>query len=432
MKNIFNTTDILLPKKNIDLTKWSVVACDQYTSQQDYWDSVSDYVSQSHSTLHMIFREIDLEKAGFDERITDINATMESYINEDIFDTLKDCYLYVERTCRDGRVREGIMGVVDLEEYDYAKDAALPIRATEGTVLSRIPPRVQIRRSAPLELPHIMLLIDDPDCDIVESVGKNLSDSQCVYDFPLMQDSGHIKGYALNKEQSDVITKKLLQYQSKEAFTKRYSDIDGIEDKPVLAYAVGDGNHSLATAKRCYEDLKANIGEAALSHPARFALTELVNLHSPSLEFEPIHRVLFNISPLEVVKELNRCFDLLDYDGNDSLNGTEQVFSYIIDEKVHKVIINNPTLNLSVGSITEFIDKLLLKHPQATVDYIHGEDVVSSLTKTTDTIGFIFDGMAKSDLFKTVILDSALPRKTFSMGHPWDKRFYLECRRIKG
>ena len=268
-ETIFKPGDILLPK-NADMNRFCVVACDQYTSEPAYWETVRKYVGGVPSSLHCIFPEADFKTADFDQKIHSINEAMNQYLNE--------------------MVRRGLMGCVDLEAYDYNKGAQSPIRATEGTVLDRIPPRVKIRENAPLELPHIMLLIDDRSRSVIEPLSDEKKQFQKLYDFELMQESGHLSGWLLHKEAKKRVLSALEQLADPAAFSKRY-DIDGY---PVLQYAVGDGNHSLATAKKCYTDLKEKLGDAALSHPARYALVELVNLHDESLEFEAIHRVVEN------------------------------------------------------------------------------------------------------------------------------------------
>lgn len=425
MNNVFTSADILLPKE-IELQKWSVVACDQYTSEPHYWNSVEEFVGDTYSTLNLIFPEIYLETLDFDEKIASINSYMDKYISDGIFEEHKDSILYIERTDRAGNVRKGLIGAFDLEHYDYTKGVKLAVRATEGTVLDRIPPRVRIRQDAPLELPHIMVLIDDKECEIIEKIADNLGSATKVYDFNLMQDSGSIKGYKLSAKVQKEVLDKLNHYSSRDEFQNRY----GLDDNyPVLSYAVGDGNHSLATAKKCYEDLKAKIGEEkAKSHPARYALAELVNVHSDALEFEAIHRIVFKVDPQDLIAKMKEHFSI---STDTSLGGASgQKLTYVIDGVSTDIVITNPTLNLAVGSLTEFLDAYT-KDNGGVVDYIHGSEVVCELSKASDSIGFILESMEKSDLFKTVIFDDALPRKTFSMGHAWDKRFYLEVRKIK-
>ena len=411
MSKAFNRADILIPK-DVDMQKWSVVACDQYTSEPEYWNEVEKTVGGAVSTFKITLPEIYLEEGGVAERIEKINATMLDYINREIFAEFKNSYIYLERTLADGSVRQGIVGMVDLEEYDFSKGSQSLVRATEGTVLERIPPRVKIRENASLELPHVMLLIDDKEHKIIEP----LADMKLrkIYDFELMQGGGHVRGYLV--ENADELDEKFAGLADKEAFEERY----GVLGKGVLQYAVGDGNHSLATAKTCWENLKA---QGVKDHPARFALAEVVNLHSNSLKFEPIHRVVFEVDAENFVKEFR---SYLDADTSPDKQWAEIVFG----EKKERLYIHSQKSNLSVGSVQSFVDYYLERFG-GKVDYIHGDEVVAELCKEQNTVGILLGTMQKEDLFPTVILDGALPRKTFSMGHACDKRFYLECRKIR-
>ena len=416
MKNILKKTNILLPNKNIDLEKWTVIACDQYTSDKNYWDSVEDFVSTSPSTLRLTLPEIYLEEDTF-KRINNINNTMLEYLNNNIFTEYKDTMFYIERTLSNNKIRKGIITAIDLEEYDFKEGSNSLIRATEKTIIERIPPRVKIRENASLELPHIMLLIDDQEKDIIENI--NTSNLDKLYDFELMNNSGHIKGYKLDEEEINKINLKLDKHLDKETFNKKYNT----NNKDVLLFAVGDGNHSLATAKTCYENIKETMTkEEYLNHPSRYALVEIVNLHSNSLEFEPIHRVVFNVDIDDILKELNNYYEINE-------TGEGQAFKIITKDEEKTLYIKNPKSNLSVGSIQIFLDEYL-KDKTSKIDYIHEEEAVKKLI-TENNIGFIFDTIDKNELFKTVILDGSLPRKTFSMGISNDKRFYLESRKIK-
>ncbi len=420
MKVPFKKANILIPKKPVDMTKWSVVACDQYTSEPAYWNEVNEFVGKEPSTLRITLPEIYLEDPNVEERIAGINSTMREYLAQGIFDEYKDAMFYIERTQYDGKVREGIIGMVDLEGYSYEKGSQTPIRATEKTVLERIPPRVRIRKDAPLELPHIMILIDDEKKDIIESLKTTVSDDDVVYDVDLMQKGGHIKGYNLKPEVADEVIAKLEKLGDQEYFEKKY-DVTG---KGVLLFAMGDGNHSLATAKACYEKLKETMTEEEyLNSPARYALVEIVNLHSDALEFEAIHRVLFDVDFEDFMANLKSYYDI-----NEEGNG--QRFELVTADMDKVFYISNPKSNIAVGSIQIFLDEYLANH-QGKIDYVHGEDVTKELGTKPGNAGIILDPMAKGDLFKTVIVDGALPRKTFSMGHAWDKRYYLEARAIK-
>lgn len=418
MKVPFKAGNILIPK-NVDMHKWSVVACDQYTSEPKYWEEVESIVGDAPSTLRITLPEIYLNDANVEERIKKINETMTEYLNEDIFTNLDDSMIYLERTQSDGKVREGIMGIVDLEDYSYEKGSQTLIRATEKTVIERIPPRMKVRENASLELPHIMILIDDEKKNIIESLKNKVTTQDIVYDFDLMQNGGHIKGYKLNQNIQNEIISGLEALADKDYFESKYN----VTDKGVLLFAMGDGNHSLATAKACYEKIKETIGDAALESPARYALVELVNLHSSALEFEAIHRVIFDTDVTDLIKNLYEYYNI-----NEEGNG--QKFELITKDMDKVLYIENPKSNIAVGSIQMFLDDYLSNH-KGNIDYIHGDDVTKDFGSKEGNVGIIFDAMAKEDLFKTVILDGALPRKTFSMGHSYDKRFYLEARKIK-
>lgn len=415
----FKRGNILLPK-NTDMTKWSVVACDQYTSEPEYWNDVEKIVGDAPSTLKLTLPEIYLEDENISERIAKINSNMKALLDEDFFNEYKDSMIYLERTQIDGKIREGLIGVVDLEAYSYEKGAETPIRATEKTVIERIPPRVKIRENAPLELPHIMILIDDDKKQIIENLKNKVSEDDIVYDFDLMKNGGYVKGYLLNEETMNEVDKGLKELADKEVFAKKYD----VNNKEVLLFAMGDGNHSLATAKACYEKLKETMSEEEyLNNPARYALVELVNLHSPALEFEAINRVIFNTNPEKLLNSLKEYYQI-----NKDGNGQKiEVITNDVDEKWY---IENPKSNIAVGSIQIFLDEYL-KNNEGKIDYIHGEETTKNLAKQSGNVGFIFEAMPKNELFKTVILDGSLPRKTFSMGHSYDKRYYLESRKIK-
>lgn len=415
----FKRANILLPK-NIDMTKWSVVACDQYTSEMDYWEKVEEEVGASPSTLRITLPEIFLEDSNVNERINKINSTMEEYINKDLFTELKDSMIYLERTQKDKRVREGLIGMVDLEDYSYEKGSQTLIRATEKTVIERIPPRLKVRENALLELPHIMILIDDENKTIIENLKNEVNDEDMVYNFDLMENGGHIKGYKLSNDSMTKVEKGLENLCNKEYFEDKYN----VKDKGILLFAMGDGNHSLATAKANYENLKKTMKEEEyLNHPARYALVELVNLHSEALEFEPIHRVIFDTDIDKFIEELYKYYDI-----NEEGNG--QYFELVTRDMDKKLYISNPKSNISVGSIQIFLDEYL-KDNKGKLDYIHGDETTRNMGKEENNVAILFEAMPKEELFRTVILDGALPRKTFSMGHSYDKRYYLESRKIK-
>lgn len=422
--DIFSPADLLLYRGE-DPSAFAVVACDQYTSEPDYWRRVEQRVGESPSALRLIFPEACLKTADFDDTVAAINRTMGCYLHQGLFRECPDSLLYVERRLRGGRVRRGLVGKLDLECYDFSAGSQSPVRATEGTVLERIPPRVKVRENAPLELPHVMVLFDDPDRAVIEPLAAKRGGFESAYAFDLMEDSGRLEGWLLPKEERERIACALRRFGDRAAFEGRY----GIADpaKGVLQFAVGDGNHSLATAKQCYLELKARIGrDAALRHPARWALVELVNLHDESLAFEAIHRIVTGVCREELLAAFEGRFRLSDTDGP----GCQRV-DVVIDGRQTARYIANPSRNLPVGSLQAFLDEYAAAHPGTEIDYIHGADVVRELSAGPDSVGFLLPPMAKEELFRTVILDGALPRKTFSMGEACDKRFYFEARRIR-
>ncbi len=411
--------NILLPK-DVDMTKWSVVACDQYTSEPEYWKEVEKEVGSSPSTLNLILPELYLEDTDVEDRIKKINKTMEEYLDEGIFNEYKDTMIYLERTQKDGKVREGLMAMVDLEDYSYEKGSQTLIRATEKTVIERIPPRLKVRENASLELPHIMILIDDEKKNIIENLKDKVTSEDVVYDFDLMENGGHIKGYKLSDEVINGIESGLENLMDKDYFEKKYN----VKDKGVLLFAMGDGNHSLATAKVNYENLKKTMSEEEyLNNPARYALVEVVNLHSSALEFEPIHRVIFNTDINNLVEELHKYYDINE-------DGDGEYFELVTKDFDKRLYISNPKSNIAVGSIQMFLDDYLKDH-SGKLDYIHGDEITRSMGSEEGNVGILFEVMPKEELFRTVILDGTLPRKTFSMGHSYDKRYYLEARKIK-
>jgi uncharacterized protein (DUF1015 family) len=331
-----------------------------------------------------------------------------------------DSMIYTERVQSDGETRRGIVMAIDLECYDYKKGAASLIRATEATVVERIPPRVAIRRGAALELPHVMLLIDDAQRCVIEPLSR-LDKKNIAYDFELMLGGGRIKGVFLDESARAEVERALMSLVTPENIKKKYGD----EALAPLMFAVGDGNHSLASAKAMYEEIKSELGENAVNHPARYALVEVVNIHDEALKFEPIYRIVTDADTDDLLRSLS------EYAKGLSGDAPAQICEYITADSCGKIVFEHPHQQLTVGTLQIFLDKYLAEHKGVGIDYIHGESSVASLANQKNSIGFIFDGMEKDQLFKTVIFDGALPRKTFSMGHANDKRFYLECRKIK-
>lgn len=407
----FKRADILLPKTD-SMEKWSVIACDQYTSQPEYWDSVKVNVGDARSTLHLILPEVELEHLS-DDRIEKINRAMADYLTEDVFSVYENAYVYVERTLLNGTVRHGVVGAVDLEEYDYSSGATSNVRATEKTVVERIPPRKRIRENAPIELPHVLLLCDDAEKQLIESIAAIKDTLPKLYDFDLMEKGGHISGWLIQGEAADCFDRKLDEYAT--GASERYRDLDGTP----LLFAVGDGNHSLATAKACYEALKASTTDDLSAHPARYALVELGNIHDVSLEFEPIHRIVKNTDPEALLKALH-----------DRLGEGDCPIEWFAGDKTGTVMLPLKPGELPVGVLQAFLDEYLKNHA-GVIDYIHGDDTVKALAADKDSVAFLLPAMEKADLFRGIVAGGVLPRKTFSMGHAEEKRYYLEARKIK-
>ena len=486
MSNCFNPANILLPNDGIDMEKWSVIACDQFTSQADYWDAVEKYVADAPSTLNVVFPEIylgtitkqenDCNSSGKgvknaeyasmtdEERIKYINNTMDIYLADGTLkQAVADGYVLVERTTESG-VRLGIVGLIDLEDYDFDPKNKTLIRATEGTVISRIPPRVKIREHAAIELPHVMLLVDDPVdgqngelCQnesqenavniaaikhgIIEYVYA-IRDTLCkLYDTELMQEGGHIRGYAIEGEAAKQLT---------EAFEAKQKSCGG------FLFAVGDGNHSLATAKTCWENIKKSgkfTEEQLKTHPARYALVEICNLHSEALEFKPIHRLLTNVD----VKDMLSFFEAeITKQGLESAEGDEIVFEYIesgnddsakqangneaVSEnndgtctasiRTYGINITNRGDRLPVEILQGILDKYLETHDNVSIDYIHGDEALHGLVQETKGCGIFLQSIDKSTLFPAINAGGVLPRKTFSISEANEKRYYMECHKI--
>ena len=413
-KNVFLPADILLPK-NADFSKWAVIACDQFTSDQEYWNRVRANAEGSVSTINLILPEAELGTEKEAAHTALINKTMAEYMENGVFETYENSLIYVERTLENGSIRMGLMGMVDLDAYDYTVGATSAIRATERTVTERIPPRQRVRRDAPIELPHILLLCDDHEKVLIEPIAAKKDSFKVLYDCDLMEDGGHITGWLVPQEEVEKFNATLAEYSANVG--KKY---EGLKGEPVV-FAVGDGNHSLATAKSCYEELKKNNPGVDLSaHPARYALVELENIHDPSQQFEPIHRVIFNTDTKKMLKAVEE---------NICAEGGYPVKWYIGEES-GVVYLDRAKSELAVGVLQAFLDEYL-KENEGEIDYIHDDDALIALAAKENAIGFLVPGMEKSQLFRGVVSDGVLPRKTFSMGHSREKRYYLESRKIK-
>ena len=417
----FYPAGVLLPK-DADMTKWAVVACDQFTSQPSYWQAVEDTVGDAPSTLRLILPEARLNDPDVDGHIAAINDSMQRYLDQGVFRELPESLIYIERTQSDGRIRRGLIGMVDLEQYDFTPGSGALIRATEGTVLSRIPPRVRVRQDAPVELPHVMLLIDDPDRTVIEPLAAASGEMEKLYDFDLQQGGGHLAGWRLTAAQTDAAAEALAGLCTEAEMERKY----GMKGAAPLLFAVGDGNHSLATAKQCYENLKKVTPEAEWAAlPARYALVEVVNNHDSALTFEPIHRVVFGVEPEKLLEAFKAC-----YPGAHEGEGEGHTVAYTYAGRTGFVTVPQPRVQLAVGTLQAFLDDYV-KANGGEVDYIHGDAVTDELGAKPGNIGFKLPAMGKEQLFKTVMADGVLPRKTFSMGHAQDKRDYVEARKIK-
>ncbi len=412
--NAFLPADILFPQVE-SMEKWAVIACDQFTSDPAYWERVRKNAEGAPSTINLILPEAELGTEKEAAHTALINATMAEYIKKDIFKTLKNALVYVERTLENGTVRKGLVGMVDLDTYDYSIGSTSAIRATERTVVERIPPRMRVRRDAPIELPHILMLCDDHDKVLIEPIGEKKDSLQKLYDFELMEGGKNIAGWLVQGEEAEAFNTRLTEYTANVG--KKYEGLKGVP----MVFAVGDGNHSLATAKSCYEELKAqNPGVDLSEHPARYALVELENIHDEAQVFEPIHRVITKCDPEALLAALKAeaC--------------AEEGFAvkWYIGTESGTVYLDKAKSQLAVGVLQGFLDAYL-KDNAGDIDYIHDDDALIDLAKQDKSIGFLLPAMEKSQLFRGVIADGILPRKTFSMGHSREKRYYLEGRKIK-
>ncbi len=403
--------EILLPDEKFDYSKWAVIACDQFTSQPDYWDKVRSRVIGIPSTLHITYPEAWLDQG--DKRIEAINETMLDYEKTVLTRAVRGMVL-VEREIATGS-RIGLMAALDLEKYDYSKGSQSLIRATEGTVLERIPPRVKIRKNAALEAPHILVLVNDPGRTLINPLYAARDSLKKLYDFDLMLGGGHIRGWLVDDFPSVL-----------PALEGLYQAADG------LLFAVGDGNHSLATAKQCWMNIRDTLTEEQReNHPARFALVELTNLHDDAMQFEPIHRVVFGVEPTEL------SYDFGVWLNNHGMRLTvctadKAMFKWAHDFRTLPYTISGINQPLPLAVLQQFLDEWLETHEGASIDYIHGEDTVRQLTEGRKATGILLPAMDKYILFEAVRRGGALPRKAFSMGEAVEKRYYLECRKIQG
>ena len=403
-KKIVYAPHILLPKEGTDMNAYAVIACDQFTSQIEYWNELKENIGDKLSTFHMIYPEAYLENTNQEEYIKTINRSIENYLNNNQLVDIGESFILVERITDYGVRRLGLVLSIDLEEYSYKRGVICSIKASEATIEERIPPRLKIRKDASIELPHTLLLFDDEDREIVEPLYEKRNELPCIYDFELNQKGGHIRGYLIKD------TKRVI-----EQFEKLYK-----KNNNGLMFIVGDGNHSLATAKAHWENTKKDLTkDEQANHPARFALVEANNVFDEGIIFEPIHRILFNCS-------------------NDFIDGLNKVMSgsglcYIYTEKDGKKPLKSPKNAAETYQIVQkYIDEYLSKHPETKVDFIHDEhSLLDIANKNPSSVAIIMPALGKGDIFEFVAKDMVLPRKSFSMGHASEKRYYLEAKKIK-
>ena len=403
-KKIVFAPHILLPKEGTDMHAYSVIACDQFTSQIEYWNDLKDMIGDKLSTFHMIYPEAYLKNTNQEQYIKTINQNISSYLDKNLLVDMGESFILVERVTDYGVKRLGLVISIDLEEYSYKRGVPCSIKASEATIEERIPPRLKIRKDAPIELPHTLLLFDDPDKTIVEPLYAKRNELKCVYDFDLNQKGGHLRGY-LMKDVKAVI----------EQFNSLYK-----KNNNGLMFIVGDGNHSLATAKAHWEEVKESLPKEELDkHPARYALVEAINIFDEGINFEPIHRVLFNCSEDFIEGLKNVC------------KGSSDV-SYAYTEKIGKIALKTPKNAAKTYQIIQkYIDEYIAKHPETKVDYIHDESsLLDVANKNENSVAIVMPTVGKNDIFEFVAEDMVLPRKSFSLGHASEKRYYLEAKKI--
>ena len=406
MKTI-RSCDILVPN-GCEHEKWSVVACDQFTSEREYWHKLERYVGDAKSMLKLIFPEAYLEDDDKEERIENINRTMREYLDGGVFKTLKDSFIVCKRTTASGVSRLGIVLAIDLEDYCFTHPSHAYVRSTEGVVLDRIPPRLKIRQDAPVELPHIMLLIDDRKHRVIEPIWEGRADLEKVYDFDLNMGGGHLEGYRIDAQKViDVFDK----------YVDSVQDLYGEKTNDFI-FAVGDGNHSLATAQAHWNRIKEGLTDAQKAvHPARFALCEVENLHDDGIVFEPIHRFVFGakedfIGYLQTALSGEKTIEAFDKNGNYTL-------------KVDRVGAK------AIKDIQDAIDAYLKEHSECSVDYIHGIEHLKDVAAHNVGVAIAMPKIEKDELFGYVLKNGTLCRKAFSMGEAEEKRYYFEAKKIR-
>ena len=419
MNRIFDRAELLLPQ-NVDMTKWSVVACDQFSSQPEYWAALERETAGVPSTLHLMLPEAYLEERDQFAEAERINAEMERYLAQGVFRALEDSYVFLERTLKNGDVRRGLLGVLDLEAYDYAADSVSPIRATEGTVEKRLPPRVRVRAGAALEMPHIMVFIDDVADSVMGGLAAGKAGYPALYDFELSAGGGHIRGWQIAGAAADALEERLDALADPALLREKYGDA-----APVL-FAMGDGNHSLATAKKCWEAIRETLpAEERSTHPARYSLVELVNIHDDAIVFEPIHRVLFDTEPEDFFAAAERAFSALHGPAE-----TCHAIRLLTAAGERELTVRGLSIGQLIAAAEDFCQKYLTAHG-GRVDYIHNDETAIGMGRRPGCAAILLPKMEKGELFPSVARTGPFPKKSFSIGHAEDKRYYLECRRIR-
>lgn len=418
MGKIFRSCNILLPNVQ-DMEKWAVVACDQFSSQEEYWQALDEQIGSAPSALRLMLPEAYLEKRDQFKEAETINATMQSYLENGVFKTVEDSYIYVERTLPDGTLRRGIVGALDLDEYDYSKGSASPVRATEGTIEERLPPRVRIREGAALEMPHIMVFVDDKENALMNALTIDRNKLEKAYDFNLSGGGGSIKGYAVKGENKAVVEAGLERLANGEALTERYGGL-----APVI-YAMGDGNHSLATAKKCWMQLRQTLSESQRqTHPARYSLVEIVNIHDEAITFEPIHKVVFETNPHSFID------DAIAYWAGQSREGAEHSLRLVTGDREETVSVTGQMIGELIAKAEAFCQNYMAANG-GKIDYIHNDETALEMGRRPGSAAILLPTLGKDELFPSIIKSGPFPKKSFSIGHAEDKRYYLECRKIK-
>lgn len=419
MNKIFRPCEVLLPD-GCDMGKWSVVACDQFSSQPEYWDSLDKSVGDAPSTLRLMLPEAYLETKDQFEQAELINTKMREYLDAGVFRVLPDSYVYVERTLAGGAVRRGLVGVLDLEAYDYSQGSRSPIRATEGTIESRLPPRVRVRRSAPLEMPHVMVFVDDTEDRLLAPLARRSGVLPKLYDFALSCGGGYIRGWQVTGTETEAVDAAIARLCDAQTLSEKYGDA-----APAV-FAMGDGNHSLATAKKCWEELKSTLSESEyLTHPARFSLVELVNIHDESISFEPIHRVMFDTDTDGIISEAKAFWA----QRSTSSDGEHKI-KLVCGTEEAELYVRGLTIGELIGAAEEFCQSHV-SNRGGRVDYIHNDDTAEGMGRRENCAAILLPKLEKGELFPSIIHSGPFPKKSFSIGHAEDKRYYLECRKIK-